>query len=96
MEKKKLILGLVASGKSTLYRRVNELKMFNAVEIELPQSCINDEALKSALLSLYMNDDNIDMIITHPYYLSQDYLKYLDQLELFYLDIPLKERLDRM
>ena len=25
-----------------------------------------------------------------------DYLKYLDQLELFYLDIPLKERLDRM
>ena len=70
--------------------------MFNAVEIELPQSCTKDEALKSALLSLYMNDDNIDMIITHPYYLSQDYLKYLDQLELFYLDIPLKERLDRM
>ena len=70
MKKKKLVLGLVASGKSTLYRQVNELKKFNAVEIELPQSCTKDEALKSALLSLYVNDDNIDMIITHPYYLS--------------------------
>ncbi len=96
MKKKKLVLGLVASGKSTLYRQVNELKKFNAVEIELPQSCTKDEALKSALLSLYVNDDNIDMIITHPYYLSQDYLKYLNQLELFYLDIPLKERLERI
>lgn len=96
MKKKKLVLGLVASGKSTLYRQVNELKKFNAVEIELPQSCTKDEALKSALLSLYINDDNIDMIITHPYYLSQDYLKYLNQLELFYLDIPLKERLERI
>lgn len=96
MKKKKLILGLVASGKSTLYRQVNELKKFNAVEIELPQSCMKDEALKSALLSLYINDDNIDMIITHPYYLSQDYLNYIDRLELFYLDVPLKERIKRM
>lgn len=96
MKKKKLILGLVASGKSTLYRQVNELKKFNAVEIELPQSCMKDEPLKSALLSLYINDDNIDMIITHPYYLSQDYLNYIDRLELFYLDVPLKERIKRM
>lgn len=96
MLNKKIILGLVGSGKSTLYRYLNETKQYNAVEIELPQSCINDEQMKSTLLGLYINSPNIDVIITHPYYLSKDFYKYKDAIELFYLDVPTDIRLQRI
>lgn len=89
-----MIIGLVGSGKTTLYRKLNENRIYNAVEIELPQSCISNERLKRELFLLYMNDDNIDCIIVHPYYLS-DVFKTFD-LDISYLNVPKKERIRRI
>lgn len=93
----KIIIGLVGSGKTTLYRQLNENKIMNAVEIELPQSCINDELLKSKLFELYYHNDNIDCIIVHPYYLPKDFWQRVsDEDTIIYLDTPLDERLERI
>lgn len=93
----KIIIGLVGSGKTTLYRQLNENKIMNAVEIELPQSCINDELLKSKLFELYYHNDNIDCIIAHPYYLPKDFWQRVsDEDTIIYLDIPLDERVERI
>ena len=47
---KKIIFGLVGSGKTTLYRKLNEQKISYAVEIELPQSCKDDEEYEITVL----------------------------------------------
>lgn len=93
----KIIIGLVGSGKTTLYRQLNENKTMSAVEIELPQSCINDELLKSKLFELYYHNNNIDCIIAHPYYLPKDFWQRVsDEDTIIYLDTPLDERLERI
>ena len=93
----KIIIGLVGSGKTTLYRQLNENKQSNAVEIELPQSCINDELLKSKLFELYYHNNNINCIIAHPYYLPKDFWQRISNKDaVMYLDIPLDERLERI
>ena len=93
----KIVIGLVGSGKTTLYRQLNENKQANAVEIELPQSCLNDELLKSKLFELYYHNNNIDCIIAHPYYLPKDFWQWVsDGDTIIYLDIPLDERLERI
>ena len=93
----KIIIGLVGSGKTTLYRQLNENKEMNAVEIELPQSCINDELLKSKLFELYYHNNNVDCIIAHPYYLPKNFHKRISKQDtIIYLDMPLDERLERI
>lgn len=93
----KFIIGLVGSGKTTLYRQLNENKILNAVEIELPQSCLKDEKLKVSLFDLYYKNPNIDCIISHPYYLPNDFWsKISEKDEVYYLDIPFKKRIKRI
>lgn len=93
----KFIIGLVASGKTTLYRKLNEEKICNAVEIELPQSCINDEFIKSKLFELFYYNNNIDCIIAHPYYLPNDFWERVNPKDEFmFLDVPIKERTKRI
>ena len=94
--KKKLILGLVGSGKTTLYRYLNEQKISYAVEIELPQSCEDDEELKETLLRLYINNKNIETIIVHPYYLPNNWKEIVGDIEIELLDISIQERLKRI
>ena len=94
--KKKLILGLVGSGKNTLYRHLNEQKLSYAVEIELPQSCKDDEELKETLLRLYINNKNIETIIVHPYYLPSNWKEIVGDIEIELLDISIQERLKRI
>ena len=94
--KKKLILGLVGSGKTTLYRYLNEQKISYAVEIELPQSCEDDEELKETLLRLYINNKNIETIIVHPYYLPSNWKEIVGDIEIELLDISIQERLKRI
>jgi len=91
-QNKKLIIGPVGSGKTTLYRKLNEEKITNAVEIELPQSCINDEEIKEKLFDIFYNSPNIDVIISHPYYLPKD----LKGIEIEFLEIPFQERIKRI
>lgn len=93
----KFIIGLAGSGKTTLYRRLNENKILNAVEIELPQSCLKDEKIKNELFNLYYNNPNIECIIAHPYYLPNDFWNRISQKDIvYYLDIPLKQRIKRI
>lgn len=93
----KFIIGLVGSGKTTLYRRLNENKILNAVEIELPQSCLKDEKLKVSLFDLYYKNPNIDCIISHPYLLPKDFWQRVSNKDTIrYLDVPLDERLERI
>lgn len=94
--KKKLILGLVGSGKTTLYRYLNEQKISYAAEIELPQSCKDDEELKENLLKLYINNENIETIIIHPYYLPTNWKEIVGEVEIELLDISIEERLKRI
>ena len=94
--KKKLILGLVGSGKTTLYRHLNEQKISYAVEIELPQNCKDDEELKETLLRLYINNKNIETIIVHPYYLPSNWKEIVGDIEIELLDISIQERLKRI
>lgn len=88
-------IGLVGSGKTTLYRKLNEEKICNAVEIELPQSCKDDEQLKEKLLDLYRSSKDIDAIIVHPYFLPQSFhLEKNDKI--VYLDLSFEERIERI
>ena len=93
---KKIIFGLVGSGKTTLYRKLNEQKISYAVEIELPQSCKDDEELKETLLRLYINNKNIEIIIVHPYYLPSNWKEIVGEVKIELLDIPFEERLERI
>ena len=93
---KKIIFGLVGSGKTTLYRKLNEQKISYAVEIELPQSCKDDEELKETLLRLYINNKNIETIIVHPYYLPSNWKEIVGEVKIELLDIPFEERLERI
>lgn len=93
---KKIIFGLVGSGKTTLYRKLNEQKISYAVEIELPQSCKDDEKLKETLLRLYINNKNIETIIVHPYYLPSNWKEIVGEVKIELLDIPFEERLERI
>lgn len=97
---KQIIFGLVGSGKTTLYRKLNEEKKANAVEIELPQSCINNDLLKEQLFRLFLFDKSIEIIILHPYYLCLDFLEIIKEsgikVTFEFLDIPFKERLKRI
>lgn len=93
---KKITFGLVGSGKTTLYRKLNEQKISYAVEIELPQSCKDDEELKETLLRLYINNKNIETIIVHPYYLPSNWKEIVGEVKIELLDIPFEERLERI
>ena len=93
---KQIIFGLVGSGKTTLYRYLNEQKILYAVEIELPQSCKDDEELKETLLRLYINNKNIETIIVHPYYLPSNWKEIVGEVKIELLDIPFEERLERI
>ena len=91
------IVGLVGSGKTTLYRKLNEEKQCNAVELELPQSCIGDNVFITKLFELYLSNPNIDCIIVHPYYLPKNFKKYIkedDTIE--FLEVPFKKRFERI
>lgn len=91
------IIGLVGSGKTTLYRKLNEEKQCNAVEIELPQSCIGDDEFIDKLFELYLSNSNIDCIIAHPYYLPKNFKKYIKENDIIeFLEIPFKERFERI
>ena len=93
----KIIIGLVGSGKTTLYRKLNESKELYAVEIELPQSCLNDEEVKVKLFTLFYYNPNIDCIIAHPYYLPNDFWQRITSMdEILYLDLPIKKRVRRI
>lgn len=100
MKEKTIIFGLIGSGKTTLYRKLNEEKRANAVEIELPQSCINNDLLKEQLFRLFLFDKSIETIILHPYYLCLDFLEIIKEsgikVTFEFLDIPFKERLKRI
>lgn len=92
-----IIIGLVGSGKTTLYRKLNENQELYAVEIELPQSCLYDDKLKEELFKLYYFNPNIECIIAHPYYLPKDFWQRISSTdEIIYLDLPIKERLRRI
>lgn len=93
---KQIIFGLVESGKTTLYRKLNEQKISYAVKIELPQSCKDDEELKETLLRLYINNKNIETIIVHPYYLPSNWKEIVGEVKIELLDIPFEERLERI
>lgn len=94
---KTFYIGLVGTGKTTLYRQLNENKQANAVEIELPQSCINDEFTKSKLFELFYYNNNVDCIIAHPYYLPKDFWRRISKQDTIrYLDMPLDERIERI
>lgn len=91
------IIGLIGSGKTTLYRKLNEEKICNAVELELPQSCIGDDIFITKLFELYLNNSNINCIIAHPFYLPKHFYRYItkdDTVE--FLDVPLQERMKRI
>lgn len=91
------MIGLVGSGKTELYRKLNENRQMYAVEIELPQSCINDEKLKVDLFNLFYFNPNIECIIAHPYYLPKNFWKIVKSTdEIIYLNLSLKERLRRI
>ena len=94
--KTQIIFGLVGSGKTTLYRYLNEQKISYAVEIELSQSCKDDEELKETLLRLYINNKNIETIIVHPYYLPNNWKEIVGDIEIELLDISIQERLKRI
>ena len=96
MKEKTIIFGLVGSGKTTLYRKLNEQKISYAVEIEPPQSCKDDEELKETLLRLYINNKNIETIIVHPYYLPSNWKEIVGEVKIELLDIPFEERLERI
>ena len=100
MKNKKIILGLVGSGKSTLYRKLNEEKVANAVEIELPQICIGNDKLKEQLFELFLKDENIDIIITHPYFLCNNFQDIINKngisVQYEFLEIPFTERCARI
>lgn len=68
-----IVIGLVATGKTSLYRWINEQGKGSAVELELPQSCIQDNELCTNLFKLYYNNKNITHIIVHPYFLPQQF-----------------------
>ena len=90
-------IGLVGTGKTTLYRLLNENKQASAVEIELPQSCLNDEFTKSKLFELFYYNNNIDCIIAHPYYLPKDFWRRISKKDtIIYLNMPLDERLEHI
>ena len=94
---KTFYIGLVGGGKTTLYRQLNENKEMNAVEIELPRSCLNDEVFISNLFDLYYYNDNIDCIIAHPCCLPHDFWRRISKKDTIrYLDIPLDERIARI
>lgn len=91
------IIGLVGSGKTTLYRKLNEEKQCNAVEIELPQSCIGNNKFINKLFKLYLSNPSIDCIIAHPYYLPKHFQKYIKENDTIeFLEIPFKERFERI
>lgn len=100
MKEKTIIFGLVGSGKTTLYRKLNEEKKANAIEIELPQSCINNDLLKEQLFRLFLFDKSIETILLHPYYLCLDFLEIIKEsgikVTFEFLDVPFKERLKRI
>lgn len=93
---KTIIIGLVASGKTTLYRKLNEEKTSYAVEIELPQSCINDDEIKQKLFNIYYNSPNIETIIAHPYYLPQNFWELISEEDnVQILRVDKEERMSR-
>lgn len=90
-------IGLVASGKTTLYRKLNEEKTMYAVEIELPQSCINDEDIKLKLFNIYYKSKSIDCIISSPCYLPNNFTSLISESDrVIFLDVDRKIREDRI
>lgn len=100
MKEKTIIFGLIGSGKTTLYRKLNEEKKANAVEIELPQVCVYNDYLLEHLFKLYLYDKNIDTIILHPYFLCSNFKEIIKEsgikVTFEFLDVPFKERLKRI
>ena len=93
----KFIIGLVASGKTTLYRKLNEEKICNAMEIELPNICVGDEKLQKKLFNLYYNNKNIDMIIAHPLFMYKGWYKRLNKNDTIkIINVPTEERIKRI
>ena len=97
---KQIIFGLIGSGKTTLYMKLNEEKRANAVEIELPQVCAYNDYLLEHLFKLYLYDKHIDTIILHPYFLCSNFKEIIKEsgikVTFEFLDVPFKERLKRI
>lgn len=100
MKEKTIIFGLVGSGKTTLYRKLNEEKRANAVEIELHQVCAYNDYLLEHLFRLYLYDKNIDTIILHPYLLCSNFKEIINEsgiiVKYTFLDVSFEERLKRI
>lgn len=100
MKEKTIIFGLIGSGKTTLYRKLNEEKRANAVEIELPQVCAYNDYLLEHLFKLYLYDKNIDTIILHPYFLCSNFKEIIKEsgiiVKYTFLDVSFEERVKRI
>ena len=100
MEEKTIIFGLIGSGKTTLYRKLNEEKRANAVEIELPQVCAYNDYLLEHLFKLYLYDKAIDTIILHPYFLCSNFKEIIKEsgiiVKYTFLDVSFEERVKRI
>lgn len=100
MKEKTIIFGLIGSGKTTLYRKLNEEKKANAVEIELPQVCAYNDYLLEHLFKLYLYDKNIDTIILHPYFLCSNFKEIIKEsgikITFEFLDVSFEERVKRI
>lgn len=90
-------IGLVASGKSTLYRKLNEERIMKAVEIELPQSCMKDEDIKLKLFTIFYKSKNIDCIIASPVFLPNNFPALIEESDrVIFLDVDRKVREERI
>lgn len=87
---KPVIIGLVGSGKTTLYRWLNLHEGFNSVELELPPACRDDEETKKEVFNAFIASENIDVIISHPFFLPKDFKKNASVVYL--LDVSREER----
>lgn len=100
MKEKTIIFGLIGSGKTTLYRKLNEEKRANAVEIELPQVCAYNDYLLEHLFRLYLYDKTIDTIILHPYFLCSNFKEIIKEsgiiVKYTFLDVSFEERVKRI
>ncbi|MEG1751640.1 MAG: hypothetical protein RR140_01250 [Clostridia bacterium] len=95
---KKIVIGLVGSGKTTLYRKLNESGQCYAVEMEFPPSFRNNfESEKEKIFKIFLSCKGVDCIISHPMYLPKNFEKFLKKdVVIEFLDIDLQERKSRI
>lgn len=91
------IIGLVGSGKTTIYRKLNEEQQKNSIEMEFPPSCLYNDEFKTEVFNLFRDNSDIDCIISHPFYLPKNFVDLIckeDKVEI--LSMPMDERIKRI